>query len=149
MKITGKDVVASNKVIYGIMLITILSCIFAVVTAIRYYFETDSFIDLGFLITRDIIFWAFYFYIALIFSDRTVMYGRRVYFNVLSICTPTYIHTLRLLRQKARENVMQMVSKYANEIFPNLAVPKDNKRREMNVDEIITSSFAILSEIGM
>jgi len=99
-----------------------------VFTAIRYYFETDSILEIAFLLTRDIFFWALYFYIALIFSDRTVMYGRRVYFNVLSICTPTYIHTLRLLREKARSNVTSLVQKYANEIFPNLAVSKGNKR---------------------
>lgn len=150
VKIQARDVIASFKIIYGIMLFpVVLGMIVLVIFGSKLY-SSGSVYDSLYYTFLFIVVWPWYYYLCLIFGDRAMLHLKRLYVRALSICNPTQMELLLAEREEVSVKVNTLVNKFAEELFPNLELGKvfRNKKRT-NINQLISNAFSILTEIGI
>lgn len=151
VKIHGWDVLASFKILYGLMVFFVFSLILDIAVFVYglckgYSDIFDSVSDAVSLLLTFILIWPTYLYLSIILSDKAMQNFSKLYFRALSICSPRALNSLKGLREELKEAVRELVKKFGPEIFPSLKGEKAPKKIELN--ESINNAFGFLAEIG-
>lgn len=85
-------------------------------------------------------------YLSIILSDRAFRNLRKVYVQILTLCSPVALDSAIVLREEIKKSVKILIKKYGPEMFPELKNKKPKKKVEFN--ESINDAFGLLSEIG-
>jgi len=155
VKIHGYDVLASFKVVYGFVLIIVISVSLGVGYFFYSYckFHLDTLDSLQAALFRFLLFmavWPIYFYISIVLSDRAFELLGRLHARILSILSPNKLEKLQLEREQVKEKVTKLVNKYGPQIFPGLKPGSAFKQlQHSQLEQMINEAFGSLSEIGL
>ena len=120
---------------------------FLLVLVIIYSDIYTSYYDAFLNLLIFIVIWPTYLYVSIVLSDRTFHNFRALYVRILSLCSPSALHSLKDQRDVVRQSIKDLVNKFMAEVFPNLKA-KEKDRKEFELNESIDDAFGLLSEIG-
>lgn len=150
VKIQARDVIASFKIIYGIMLFpVVLGGIMMMIFGIKLYLSGSVANSLYYAFIFIVV-WPWYYYLCLIFGDRAMLHLKRLYVRAISICNPTQMEILIAEREEVSRKVNNLINRFVEELFPNLELGKVfRKKKRTNINQLVSDAFSILTEIGI
>lgn len=158
VKLHGYDVLASFKIVYGIVLVPVCTGLIALVAGLysgcKLYADSEGSVWEGFEMTvKFLVIWPIYFYLAISFGDKTMLHAQHLYMRVLSIFIYSKIHSLRVKRREAQLALRVLVDKYGPEIFPNFEELKQKRvksfTRQESINELLDENFKLMDDLGI
>jgi len=152
VKIHGYDVLASYKIVYGTVIFSMISVFLGFFTCIYSYctLYIDYFSSILYALYSVVVFsvlWPIYMYLSIILSDRAFRNFRRLYMQILTLCSPVALESVIALREQIKELIKSLTKRYGPEIFPELKSKKPAKAK-VEFKDSINDAFGLLSEIG-
>mmetsp|Transcript_9662 Transcript_9662/g.18908 ORF Transcript_9662/g.18908 Transcript_9662/m.18908 type:complete len:566 (-) Transcript_9662:878-2575(-) len=153
VKLHGYDVLASFKIVYGLVLIPLCSGLIALLVGLYFGYSEDSFSEGITMAVKFLVLWPVYFYLAISFGDKTWMHAQHLYMRVLSIFNYSKISSLRTKRREAQLALRVVVEKYGPEIFPNFSELKHKRVKDYSQSEslnmLLQENFALMDDLGI
>lgn len=151
VKIYGYDVLASFKIVYGTVIFSLFSMFLGIFVTvytycIAYLDYYSSTLTAFYAASAFSVLWPIYMYLSIILSDRAFRNIRKVYTQILTLCSPVALDSAIVLREEIKKSLKVLIKKYGPEMFPELKNKKPKKKTEFN--ESINDAFGLLSEIG-
>jgi glycerol-3-phosphate O-acyltransferase/dihydroxyacetone phosphate acyltransferase len=151
VKKLAKDVVASHKIIYSMILAPVLTGLVAVSVLLIMAWYGHGMWDC--LLTGLIAFvvWPWYFYFCVLFSDTAIRHAKQLYVNTLAVFQPRRIEAIRNQRRFLQKKIRGLVDEYGPKVLSDFHERRIIHPRQYNYDlplnELMDEAFGGLEEI--
>jgi glycerol-3-phosphate O-acyltransferase/dihydroxyacetone phosphate acyltransferase len=152
VKLTGRDVVSSFRMLYGVICFPILTATLSLLSflLITYYYGLYD----GFWCTCYLVLiWPIYCYVGLKFADTFVINLSRLTFNARSLFSGHKISQIIQLRRELQIATRNFVDAFGPKVFKDFektrVVQRNSYDKETRLDELMIDAFGCLDDIGI